>query len=61
MKLCPYYTGCSLEGTGPTRRGMLDALLDHLGGEPELWQVQMVGAACLGRRGVMDVGVVECD
>ncbi len=41
------------------RRGMLDALLDHLGGEPELWQLQMIAAACLGHREPLAVVVEE--
>ena len=41
------------------RREMVDALLDHLPEEPELWQVQMVGAACLGWREVLAAAVQE--
>ena len=45
--------------TAPTRRDMLDALLEHLGGELELWQLQMIGAACLGHREPLAVVVEE--
>lgn len=47
--------------TAPTRRDMLDALLDRLGGEPELWQLQMIGAACLGHREPLAVVVERLD
>lgn len=33
-----------------SRRDMLDALLAHLPEEPDLWQLQMIAAACLGHR-----------
>ena len=42
-----------------SRRELLDALLDRLGGEPELWQLQMIGAACLGHREPLAVVVQE--
>lgn len=42
-----------------SRREMIDALLDRLGEEPELWQVRMVGAACLGHRESLAVVVEE--
>lgn len=42
-----------------SRRGMIDALLDRLGGEPELWQLQMIAAACLGHRESLAVVVQE--
>lgn len=42
-----------------SRREMIDALLERLPEEPELWQVQAIAAACLGRREVMDVVVQE--
>ena len=45
--------------TAPTRRDMLDALLAHLPEEPELWQLQMIGAACLGHREPLAVVVEE--
>lgn len=42
-----------------SRRDMLDALLDHLPEEPELWQLQMIAAACLGHRESLAVVVEE--
>ena len=42
-----------------SRRELLDALLDRLDGEPELWQLQMIGAACLGHREPLSVVVEE--
>ena len=45
--------------TARTRRELLDALLNHLAGEPDLWQLQMIGAACLGHREPLAVVVQE--
>ena len=42
-----------------SRRDMLDALLDHLPEEPEVWQLKMIGAACLGHREPLAVVVEE--
>lgn len=42
-----------------SRREMVDALLEHLGGEPEVWQLQMIGAARLGHREPLAVVVEE--
>lgn len=42
-----------------SRRELLDALLDRLDGELELWQLQMIGAACLGHREPLAVVVEE--
>lgn len=42
-----------------TRRAMIAALLERLPAEPELWQVQAIAAACLGRHEPLDVSVVE--
>lgn len=41
------------------RRGMLDALLQCLENEPELWQLQMIAAACLGRREILEISILE--
>lgn len=42
-----------------SRRELLDALLAHLPEEPELWQLQMIAAACLGHREPLAVVVQE--
>lgn len=45
--------------TAPTRRDMLHTLLEHLDDEPEDWQLQMIGAACLGHHEPLAIVVTE--
>lgn len=45
--------------TARTRHELLDALLEHLDDEPDLWQLRMIGAACLGHREPLAIVVTE--